>query len=110
MAIDRTGISSLDAGASNITYEGNEGPKSPQEKRIAIAKSKGYSDEEIMEYEDYRRGMEEGKPGYPILEIDEYFKSPFAQLKVDLWLKVQFKPYIHSKEKTIISWWWYCRT
>jgi hypothetical protein len=78
MAIDRTGISSLDAGASNITYEGNEGPKSPQEKRIAIAKSKGYSDEEIMEYEDYRRGMEEGKPGYPILEIDEYFKSPFA--------------------------------
>ena len=79
MAIDRTGISSLDAGASDITYSGNQGPKSPQEKRMVMAKSMGYSDDEIMEYENYRRGMEEGKPGYPILEIDEYFKSPFGQ-------------------------------
>ena len=31
MAIDRTGISSLDTGAPEITYSGNEGPKSPQE-------------------------------------------------------------------------------
>ena len=31
MAIDRTGISSLETGASDITYSGNEGPKSPQE-------------------------------------------------------------------------------
>ena len=31
MAIDNTGISSLDAGAEDITYTGNEGPKSPQE-------------------------------------------------------------------------------
>ena len=31
MAIDRTGISSLDAGAGDITYSGNEGPKSPQQ-------------------------------------------------------------------------------
>jgi len=26
MAIDRTGITSLDTGASDITYTGNEGP------------------------------------------------------------------------------------
>ena len=31
MAIDRTGITSLDAGAGDITYSGNEGPKSPQQ-------------------------------------------------------------------------------
>ena len=31
MAIDRTGISSLDAGALDITYSGDEGPKSPQQ-------------------------------------------------------------------------------
>ena len=31
MAIDRTGISSLDAGASDITYSGNDGPRSPQQ-------------------------------------------------------------------------------
>jgi len=31
MAIDRTGITSLDAGAGDITYSGNEGPRSPQQ-------------------------------------------------------------------------------
>jgi len=31
MAIDRTGISSLDTGASDITYTGDEGPKSPKQ-------------------------------------------------------------------------------
>ena len=31
MAIDRTGITSLDAGAGDITYTGNEGPRSPQQ-------------------------------------------------------------------------------
>jgi len=30
MAIDRTGISSLDTGASDITYSGNEGPQDPR--------------------------------------------------------------------------------
>ena len=34
MAIDRTGISSLDAGAGDITYSGNEGPKSPEQKQM----------------------------------------------------------------------------
>ena len=29
--MEKQGIGSLDAGASNITYEGNEGPKSPAE-------------------------------------------------------------------------------
>ena len=37
MAIDRTGISSLDAGASDITYTGNEGPKSPDQQLMASA-------------------------------------------------------------------------
>jgi hypothetical protein len=31
MIMEKQGIGSLDAGASNITYEGNEGPKSPAE-------------------------------------------------------------------------------
>ena len=31
MAIDRTGISSLDAGSLDITYSGDEGPKSPKQ-------------------------------------------------------------------------------
>jgi len=37
MAIDRTGISSLDTGASDITYSGNEGPKSPDQQLMASA-------------------------------------------------------------------------
>ena len=37
MAIDRTGISSLDAGASDITYSGDEGPKSPDQQLMASA-------------------------------------------------------------------------
>ena len=37
MAIDRTGISSLDTGASDITYTGDEGPKSPDQQLMASA-------------------------------------------------------------------------
>ena len=42
MAIDRTGIDSLNAGASAITYSGNEGPKSPQqEQQMQMAEWQG---------------------------------------------------------------------
>ena len=34
----KTGLESLDAGASDITYSGNEGPKSPQEDQRMISK------------------------------------------------------------------------
>ena len=34
MAIDRTGINSIDVGAHDITYSGNEGPKSPGQKEM----------------------------------------------------------------------------
>ena len=37
MAIDRTGITSLDAGAGDITYSGNQGPKSPDQMLMASA-------------------------------------------------------------------------
>ena len=33
--MERQGITSLDAGAPNITYEGNEGPKAPQQRADA---------------------------------------------------------------------------
>ncbi len=50
MAIDRTGISSLDAGASDITYSGDEGPKSPDQQLMASA--------DPMLVEEYRRNRE----------------------------------------------------
>ena len=37
MAIDRTGITSLDAGASDITYSCNQGTKSPDQQLMASA-------------------------------------------------------------------------
>ena len=38
MAIDRTGISSLETGAPDIKYTGDEGPRSPEENReVALA-------------------------------------------------------------------------
>ncbi len=54
MAIDRTGISSLDAGAGEITYSGNEGPKSPDQQLMAQA------DPQVVEmYQQYVFEMEE---------------------------------------------------
>ena len=54
MAIDRTGISSLDAGAGEITYSGNEGPKSPDQQLMAQA------DPMVVEmYQQYVFEMEE---------------------------------------------------
>ena len=37
MAIDRTGISSLQTGAPEITYTGDQGPKSPDQMLMASA-------------------------------------------------------------------------
>jgi len=54
MAIDRTGISSLNAGAGEITYSGNEGPKSPDQQLMAQA------DPQVVEmYQQYVFEMEE---------------------------------------------------
>ena len=54
MAIDRTGITSLDAGAGDITYSGNQGPKSPDQQLMAQA------DPMIVEmYQQYVFEMEE---------------------------------------------------
>ncbi len=54
MAIDRTGISSLQSGAPEIKYTGNEGPKSPDQQLMAQA------DPMLVEmYQQYVFEMEE---------------------------------------------------
>ena len=68
MAIDRTGISSLDTGASDITYTGNEGPKSP--------------DQELMASAD------------PML-VDEYKKYVFQMEELDM-QPVSFKEFVQQ--------------
>ena len=74
MAIDRTGISSLDAGASDITYSGNEGPKSPQEEQQMQMASL------MQEYKDYVMQQEEaGRPAMPFEEWVRSIQSPMAE-------------------------------
>ena len=54
MAKDNTGISSLDTGASDITYSGDEGPKSPDQELMAQADPML-----VEEYKKYVFEMEE---------------------------------------------------
>jgi len=61
MAIDRTGISSLDTGASDITYTGDEGPKSPEQQLMASADPML-----VEEYEKY------------VFEIEEQGQTPMS--------------------------------
>ncbi len=48
MAIDRTGISSLETGAPEITYTGDEGPKSPATEEMKMA---GMMDQISLDFE-----------------------------------------------------------
>ena len=54
MAIDRTGISSLQTGAPEITYSGDQGPKSPDQELMASA-----DPILVEEYDKYVFQMEE---------------------------------------------------
>ena len=75
MAIDRTGISSLDAGAGEITYSGNEGPKSPDQQLMAQA------DPMIVEmYEQYVFEMEE--QGLPPISFRQFMEQIIAESRM----------------------------
>jgi len=69
MAIDRTGISSLNAGASDITYTGNEGPRSPQQQQMMLAQLK-------QEYEQYRMEQMEIDPA-KVLSFQEWYQATY---------------------------------
>ena len=68
MDIDRTGISSLDTGASDITYTGNEGPKSPQQQQMMAQIE--------QEYEQYRMEQIEIDPS-KVLSFEEWYQSVY---------------------------------
>ena len=70
MNIDNTGISSLDAGASDITYSGNEGPKSPQEEQqMMMAQLE-------QEYEQYKIQQMEIDPS-KVLSFEEWYQATY---------------------------------
>jgi len=72
MAIDyNSGISSLDTGASDITYSGNEGPRSPQEEQqMMMAQLE-------QEYEQYRMEQIEIDPS-KVLSFEEWYQSEYG--------------------------------
>ena len=86
MAIDY-GINSLDAGASDITYTGNEGPKSPQQEQQMQMQQQQMQQMQQMkmaslmqEYKDYVMQQEEaGRPAMPFEEWVRSMQSPMAQ-------------------------------
>ena len=90
MAIDRTGITSLDAGAGKITYSGNEGPKSPDQQLMAQA------DPMIVEmYEQYVFEMEEQ-------ECNQCHLKNFYNKLCKAWLMVeQQNQHTHNQENRI---------
>ena len=70
----KTGLESLDTGAPNITYSGNQGPKSPQEDQLKMAEF------ELQEYmEEFERVFPDmkdkrGTPDY-MKELQDYFEG-----------------------------------
>jgi len=82
MAIDNTGISSLDAGASDITYSGNEGPKSPQEEQQMQMQQQQQQQQMMMaqleqEYEQYRIQQIEIDPS-KVLSFEDWYQSEYG--------------------------------
>ena len=75
MAIDRTGITSLQSGAEKITYSGNQGPKSPDQQLMAMA------DPMIVEmYEQYVFEMEE--QGLQPMPFRDFMQQIMAESKM----------------------------
>ena len=75
MAIDRTGITSLQSGAGEITYSGNQGPKSPDQQLMAQA------DPMFIEmYEQYVFEMEE--QGLQPMPFRDFMQQIIAESKM----------------------------
>ena len=80
MAIDNSGISSLNAGASDITYSGNEGPRSPQQQQQMQMQQQQQQQQQQMkmaslmqEYKDYV--MQQQEAGRPVMPFEEWVRS-----------------------------------
>ena len=71
--MERQGITSLDAGAPNITYEGNEGPKAPQQMADALLRE---------EYDKYIYDLLEQRPDAMPMSFEEFRQMVIAEGKM----------------------------
>ena len=76
MAIDRTGISSLDTGASDITYSGNKGPKSPDQMLMASADPML-----VDEYKKYVFELKEIRPEATPMSFREFVEQVMSEAR-----------------------------
>ena len=66
--------------------------------------SGNYSDEEIEAYENYKYDMNEQKPGFPIMEIDDflrYFMSPYSKKDEDSDMMMASEPGIDASRNEL---------
>ena len=78
MAIDRTGISSLQSGAGEITYSGNQGPKSPDQQLMAQA------DPQIVEmYKQYVFELKEMRPEATPMSFQQFIQQIIAESRIE---------------------------
>ena len=79
MAIDRTGISSLNAGAPEIKYTGDEGPKSPdQERQMAFDDTPGFELRSLEELLDEFRQDNNGRDPVSIDDLRKFFYNKYG--------------------------------
>ena len=79
MAIDRTGISSLQSGAPEIKYTGDEGPKSPdQERQMAFDDTPGFELRSLEELLDEFRQDNNGRDPVSIDDLRRHFYMKYG--------------------------------
>ena len=108
MAIDRTGISSLQTGAPEITYTGAEGPKSPDQQLMASADPML-----VEEYNKYVFEMEE--QGLQPVSFKQFVQEIMSGMAEGGIARLGFQSggtdYVRygSRRKSWISRWWWTR-
>ena len=59
----------------------SRGPTDKDNVRLASYEPGKYSDDEIEMYEQYKYDMNEQRPGFPIMEIDDFLKMEYGQAR-----------------------------
>ena len=62
----------------------SRGPTDKDNVRLASYEPGKYSDDEIEMYEQYKYDMNEQRPGFPIMEIDDFLKMEYGQARAEV--------------------------
>ena len=65
-------------------FEMQSGKKGRSDMMMASYEPGKYSDDEIEMYEQYKYDMNEQRPGFPIMEIDDFLRMEYGQARADV--------------------------